>query len=371
MNSYGVVSKLVWDGGSDIKIPSEMGSPREDQLLGTVRERLSELAGRVCYDSCGTGRNSLDYHVHIQQVGHFSVYEHAHMTVLVRMPLVAEVFLNRPGLWVENKFEDGFRVTFNPRTVLEWDAWSELIGVDDFVADASSYKIGDVLSYHAEKAYPQILKPRTRPAETNAGYDAISAVVEPETAEEKWVSLFMVGSRGFSHELVRHGDRTAISQRSTRFVQENESPWVHHPLVQEFLKAPEIKPEDQKRVQKAIDNVVGPARETYALIVETLQPWLTTKGADKLTARKQARGAARGYLGNALATEVVFSASVAQWKRMMVLRACAPADAEIRAVFVDALEVLLESRYGKDFAEYKLVPSPDGLGKVAVTEKRG
>lgn len=366
MNSYGVVSKIVWDGGPDIKIPSEMGTPRGDQLQGTVRERLSELAGRVCYDSCGTGRNSLDYHVHIKQVGHFSVYEHAHMTVLIRIPLVAEIFLNRPGLWIENRFEEGFRVTFNPRTVLEWDGWSDVIGVDDFVDDISSYKIGDVLAYHAEKAYPQVVTPRKRSAEMMAGYDAISAVVEPETGEEKWVSLFMVGSRGFSHELVRHGDRTAISQRSTRFVQESESPWIHHPLVQEFLKSPDVKPEDQKRVQNAIDGVINPARETYGMIVEVLQPWLTTKGADKLTARKQARGAARGYLGNALATEVVFSASVAQWKRMMTMRACAPADAEIRAVFVDALEVLLESRYGKDFTGFKLAPSPDGLGKVAL-----
>lgn len=370
MGKYGVTSKLVWDGTDDIFIPSEMGVPRNDQLQGMVREKLSELAGRVCYDSVGTGRTSPDYHKHIKEVGHLSVYEHAHMTVSISKPIDALVFLNRPGLWVENRFEDGFRVTFNPRNILDWNVWSDQIGVDDLIGSDSSIKIGDVLSFHAEQAYPMMVPPRSRTEIRVASYKAMSQVVPPHTDEEKWVSMYMVGSRGFSHELVRHGDRTGISQRSTRFVQENESEWIDHPLVQEYDKWLLAKSStDSFNFKGKIVELKEMAKRLYGEIVETLQPWLIERGVDKFTARKQSRGAARGYLGNALSTELIFSASAGQWKRMLRMRACPPADAEIREAFVQALAELKKSRYAADFAKFSVVPAPDGLGEIAVEEK--
>jgi thymidylate synthase ThyX len=347
-----------------------MGKPRADQLQGMVREQLSEIAGRVCYDSVGTGRSSPDYHKHVQEVGHLSVYEHAHMTVQIKLPLEALIFLNRPGLWVENRFEEGFRVTFNPRNILDWDMWSQQINVDDLIKEPSSFHIGDVLSFHAEQAYPMMVAPRIRPTQTAEGYQAISEVVEPDEDEEKWVSMFMVGSRGFSHELVRHGDRTGISQRSTRFVAENESEWIDHPLVQEYDKWLFAKDSTAATsFMGKIGDLKKHSKEIYADIVETLQPWLVERGVDKFTARKQARGAARGYLGNALSTELIFSASVGQWKRMMRLRAVGPADAEIRAVFVQALADLKKSRYRADFMDFSVEPASDGLGEISVEKK--
>lgn len=368
MGKYGVTSKLVWDGGTIITIPEEMGKPREDQLQGMVRERLSELAGRVCYDSVGTGRSSPEYHKHIKDVGHLSVYEHAHMTVSISKPIDALVFLNRPGLWVENRFEEGFRVTFNPRNILDWNMWSDQIGVDDLIGEDSSIKTGDILSFHAEQAYPMMVLPRSRPDLRVASYKSISQVVEPQEDEEKWVSMFMVGSRGFSHELVRHGDRTGISQRSTRFVQESESEWIDHPLIQEYLnpKSQHIKPEIAHAIQQSITSLKDTARGLYRNLTNDLEKWLLSRGIDKQTARKQARGAARGYLGNALLTELIFSASVGQWKRMLRMRACAPADAEIRAVFVQALAELKKSRYAADFAKFSVEPAADGLGEISV-----
>ncbi len=374
MGKYGVTSKLVWDGSPIVRLPEEMGKPRTDQLQGQVREILSELAGRVCYDSVGTGRSSPDYHKHVKEVGHLSVYEHAHMTVAIDTPLdlpQALVFLNRPGLWVENRFEDGYRVTFNPRNILDWDVWSEANGVDDFVNDHSELTTGLNLAVHASAAYPMMVSEPAITESTRQRFLKTSRVVEPETDEEKWVSMFMVGSRGFSHELVRHGDRTGVSQRSTRFVQESESEWIDHPLVQEYDKylAARSGVGDASRWIDRIWSVKNLARKVYNEVVETLQAWLIERGVDKFTARKQARGAARGYLGNALSTELIFSASVGQWKRMLRLRAVGPADAEIRAVFVQALAELKNSRYGADFQHFRLEPSPDGLGEVCVEEK--
>src|SRR5262249_16955082 len=103
---------------------------------------------------------------------------------------------------------------------------------------------------------------------------------------------------------------------------------------------------------------------TYRLLVARLEAYLQGQGVVRLAARKQARGAARGYLGNALATELLFSAPVSGWKWILSQRANALADAEIRAVYEPALAAPKASRQGDRFDAFTLVPSPDGLGKV-------
>jgi thymidylate synthase ThyX len=227
-------------------------------------------------------------------------------------------------------------------------------------------------------------------------------LVEPEGEEECWVSLYISGSRGMSHEVVRHGDRTAMSQRSTRYVDEGgkpeenvpASPWIEHPLVTAYwadeknCAEPNIPTLEEDKTplgshEKCLScgaygfnhsnnfmlrhhqqRTIRDAKTTYVGTVRALEPWLKAKGVDGGTARKQARGAARGYLGNALMTELIFSASVGQWKHMLKMRAANAADAEIRAVFTKALPLLKESRYGKFFEGMELEPAGDGLGEA-------
>lgn len=362
-SKYGVRCRLVWDGGDQILIPAEMGEPASDQMIGTWAERLSELGGRICYDSLGKGRSSAEYHRHIHEVRHYSVYEHPHITVALTesgaLDISPAVFLNRPGVYVGlPDTGDGLRVTFNPRALLEWDQW----GWED--APEKTF-----LQYHAENHWPQIMPRVPRGQSELELCHSHSAMASPDHEEEKWVTVFMSGSRGFSHELVRHGDFTAISQRSTRFVDEDGSPWVDHPLVQEYLSAGDVAVPFKEELETAVLDTKRVSRKAYALVASRLQGWLLGKGVDKFTARKQARGAARGYLGNALETEIVFSASVGQWKRMMRMRCCGPADAEIRAVFAEALPELLKSRHAQDFSGFRLEDSKDGIGRVAVEER--
>lgn len=368
VNKYGLIAKLVWDGGDSLRIPEEMGTPAPNQMKGSVYEQLCEIAGRICYDSLGKGRSSEDFHKHILEVGHLSVDEHPHATIEVHTGFQLHVFLNRPDFWVELA-PGATRVTMNPRGIYEWNSWSRIICPDapDLVGSYGS--VGDQLSFQAEKLFPQIVTPKNRPAEVVMQYEKWTKVVPPRTDEEKWVTMFVGGSRGFSHELVRHGNFTGISQRSTRFVDEDGSPWVDHPLVQEYMAAADAPAETKKDLGVRIEGVKGLAREAYSRVSKELQTWLLSRGVEKLTARKQARGAARGYLGNALWTELIFSASVGQWKRMMRMRCCDPADAEIRSVFVDALRELKASRYGKDFENFELVQASDKLGQAAVERK--
>ena len=193
-----------------------------------------------------------------------------------------------------------------------------------------------------------------------------------------------------------------MSQRSTRFVDETDSPWVEHPLLSAFMQDddPEykrsrdtirgwrdgflfdedsasvigyVKPmdlADLDRNEKWVPGVIDHARQLYDGIVKALQEWVIKKGitSDKTGARKQARGAARGYLGNALTTEMIFTASVAQWRWMISQRGVVFADAEIRWLYSamenSVLSALKQCRYAKYFEDLEIVPAPDGIGTV-------
>ena len=395
-----IAAKVIWDGGPNLSIPPQMGTPNNSQMFGTVAEQLGELAGRICYDSLGKGRPSFTeevvtgvdrhtgeqllktvqgYHDHILETKNLSVHEHFNATIRIpfgidvvddnRKMLVAMHMLNRPGVFtgvgVNPAGIRSLRVTLNARCVLEWDAWSRsMYGYrdDQFMLD---HQIEYILRLHFHEIAPHVVS--TIEAPCDLWPELINAELDiPIHDEERWVSMYMSGSRGFSHELVRHGDRSAISQRSTRYVDESESDWVTHPLESAFI---DQMPSDDARdwVEAGGLGVIGPSQIHYKYCVSSLEPWLISRGVDKATARKQSRGAARGYLGNALFTELVFSASVAQWKRMIQQRASPFADAEIRECFCKAIKELKESRYADCFEEYRLVDSPDGIGQIAVT----
>lgn len=388
MSYEGLVARLVWEGTDEVRIPPEMGTPREDQMQGTARERLVELAGRVCYDSLGTGRASVPYHGNIIEINHGALWEHAVLTVecsfdtkenLLRHTLYC---LNRPSLFVDNPYRNQdeppvLRLTLNLRHLNEWIKGTRAPGL--LPAGYFGWRVheeanhlapnvldgSDLLLWRRPTHEGRTLTAKsrdttetlTREAEVRMYGLRSVKVVEPETDEEKWITLFLSGSRGFSHELVRHGDWTAISQRSTRYVDESESAWVIHPLTQEWISQHPYKDVVRTEMRKTIEG----ARACYDGLVKELQRWLEGR-IDKFSARKQARGAARGFLGNALSTEVIFSASVAQWRHMLRMRLSDAADAEIRDVFALALEELKRSRYGDRFQEFLTAPAKDGIG---------
>lgn len=357
-------AQLVYDG-HELHIPTSCGTPTDTQLVGTVAENLCELAGRECYDSLGAehSRGSADFHQHILEVGHLSIYEHFNFTI--RLPEVASDpaslldLMNRPGLYVRvgdclDDIQPPLHVTLNLRCVLDWHKWRPPHRA------ASACPMAIVLAAYA--VAPAVIAKSGLLGAPHTSLDVQGVeVVVPYDDEEKWVTLRLTGSRGFSHEQVRHGDRTAISQRSTRYVDEADSDWCMHPLVLAMMDDPENH-EFFGRVQRFIDE----SRTVYREIVQRGSKHLMNSGA-KLTAvgsRKQARGAARGFLGNALGTSLIFSASVAQWRRMLAMRCHPAADAEIRESAAAALACLKQSAYADRFADMVLVPSPDGLGEV-------
>jgi len=370
-------AELVFDQSGSVKVPTAMGEPKEHQDKGTDLERLAEIAGRVCYDSMGRGRSSPEWHKHVLEVDHLSVYEHCPITIgldreqfrvhpdepeialdLAMLGIVSRL-MGRPGITAmfhqRNKNLHELRINFNPRCVLDWNKLP--FGNP---GDVIERQIWATMLEAVKDVAPQMAQEYDLPSDRYK-YEH----VEPYFETEKWVSFWLKSSRGWSHEQVRHGDFSGISQRSTRFVDESESDWHWHPLLAQYL---EEHTDDETCVKflKPIDGSMMMAKATYQLIVEHLEPWLVTRGVDKLTARKQARGAARGFLGNALSTQMIFSASVWEWKCYLGQRMSPHADAEIRLVANEVFEAILDSKWGGDFGDYDIEDSPDGIGMVLV-----
>ena len=142
-------------------------------------------------------------------------------------------------------------------------------------------------------------------------------------------------SRGLTHELIRHRAGTAVSQRSTRYVDESEGDWVVHPVLAEYLET-----DMGAFLKDSLESFQQSSQRIYRNIVELLEAHMTSVGVDKFTARKQARGAARGFLGNALETELIWSANVRALRNVIEQRGVLAADAEIRGFALDLLGIM-------------------------------
>jgi len=165
-------------------------------------------------------------------------------------------------------------------------------------------------------------------------------------------------SRGCTHELVRHRAGCAISQRSTRYVDESVSPYILHPLIEKY---------NDNVVEDALQDAIRASRYAYNMVVATIESKLITAGVDKFAARKQARGAARGMLGNALCTSMVWTANIRALRGCIEQRANPAAEAEIRVLFnriyEEALAIVPEY-----FDDYEKVECPDGIGYGLITK---
>jgi hypothetical protein len=357
-------ASLVFDGGSEVRIPESMGTPSADQMKGTPAEQLGEVACRICYDSLGSGRSSEALHKHILEVINLSVYEHFQFTVgFTNIPIhqILQTLMNRKGVWIKivEPDESMIDVTINFRTILEWNKCTRSGNINGR-SQSIRYHLQKVAHSLAPMIVPMPEDNSTGEFEREKGVMLIdSDRLDPDQA---WVSLWLYGSRGFTHEQVRH--RFAISQRSTRYVDETDSPYIIHPLITKWLNDKEGLLTDKVRATTLMTQSVEADRKTYIYLVEQLQAYSMKQGLDRTNARKQARGAARGYLGNALASEMIFSAPVTGWRHILRQRASKFADAEIRTIYTPALKALKSSRYGGFFADLETVPAPDGMGEV-------
>lgn len=327
---------LIFDNVSnELIVPERMGKPRADQLQGTPQENLCELAGRVCFDSLGKekGRPSSTYHPNILDMAHTSIYEHANFTVKFTDPFLVAFdwlasWVNRPGVWVTTKdwYKD-MRVTLNLRSLLEWEkhAWSSELG--------NSARVGRFL----RMAIGKHLKCLPLVGERHDD-DTAASVVTPVSDNDIWVSFFIENvSRALTAELNRHGDWTAVSQRSTRYCDESMAKFVKHPL--------------DRQNPIMIESMTDYRATCYTAALRDIVSDADFKGQNIPNAIRQGRAAATRYMPMGMETQEVFSASLAQWKWILFSRMAEGADAEIRELAKEIYDLLMAkfpSRFSVD-----------------------
>lgn len=341
----------------ELNTPKSLSANKDGKFFdhhfqSTTGDNLTELSGRICYDSCvmEKSRNSVDYHKHINEVKHTSVQGHFNQVVEIQTinnqinDFILWSCLDRPGVYVSlNPQNNNVRISSNLRSANEWSKFNNRIISPDIQND-----LGAAIQSLFKQKCPLTLS-HLNIQESNF----IGKIVLPIWPEEKWLTFYINNvSRGLSHELVRHGYMTGISQRSTRYVDESESNWIYHPLEQKY--------KDYMPINEITEHE-NTSKQLYFNIQSKLEKCLIDNGIDKFSARKQSRGAARGHLGNALSTELIWSSSLSEIKEIIRQRASDGADAEIR-LFGDQLYEIANKCYPEEFTDYKTKPSPDGIG---------
>ena len=198
-------------------------------------------------------------------------------------------------------------------------------GVEDFTRRLVPYHQNkqEVLISAAAKACYDAHGPKGRSVEENV-QRAISNQHFSVT-EHSVVTLFITGiSRGCSHELVRHR-HFSFSQRSTRYVSENDACVVLEPRTLEL----------KRREPAAFAEYLDSLEQSFAAYRKAVGAFeaLAPESLSATDRRKYARGAARQLLPHALETQIVITGNLRTWREVLLLRTHHSAEAEIRRLF--------------------------------------
>tara|TARA_Y100001960_G_scaffold325890_1_gene409103 strand:- start:400 stop:1197 length:798 start_codon:yes stop_codon:yes gene_type:complete len=158
-------------------------------------------------------------------------------------------------------------------------------------------------------------------------------------------------SRSLTHELVRHRAGFAYSQRSQRFVDESNSPFVIPPAI-----AKNANTKSEKILREAIEN----STEAYNSLVIELEKTLPEKLFEtQWDRRKAVRQAARAILPNATETKIFVTGNVRAWRHFIEQRGAGYADWEIRKLAINILNILAKEA-PLLFGDFTINDLPDG-----------
>jgi len=145
-------------------------------------------------------------------------------------------------------------------------------------------------------------------------------------------------SRACSHQLVRHRI-ASYSQKSQRYVNENDFDFVTPPAISEI-------PEAKAEYDRVIAEITGSYSKIADMLTEKHKAGFIAEGLDEKTAaskaRKLANEDARFLLPNACETKIVVTMNVRSLFNFFRHRCCNRAQWEIRAVANEMLRLCLQ-----------------------------
>ncbi len=246
------------------------------------------------------------------------------------------------------------RVYLVSRPSVDWEKIAELLADEDLPGVSESIRAGEdessaIVEVSARLCYMSFGRGRRHIEDfiTNLLSKGDGSVFE----HVNYGFVITGVSRSLTHELVRHRAGFAYSQRSQRFVDESDSPFVVPPAISEGGG------EDSGGILKdALEKAAGSYQELVDALEKSIPDDVFPTTWDR---RKAVRQAARAVLPNATETKIFVTANVRAWRHFIEMRGAAYADWEIRRLALAILEILRDEApllFG-DFTVEKL---PDG-----------
>lgn len=308
---------------------------RNDQMCGNSYELLMELAGRICYNSIhGKGRDTKEYFKNILESEHYSILAHSWFCFELdsysdRPISVSDIAFRwlslEPGTFIFEKNYVHYMLV-NLRTIMRWFNKDFLIA-DLSVAnlDGSDFRLlFDIVNtlvfniiekFKLKNIFPGNLIPNIINNDNILTENEID-IVNGFPSEFRPITFWIKCSRSCSHELIRHNYNVAISQRSTRYVDESKSNFIHHPLTSNTWI-------DDEKISFDPFNL-NRYKSAFAIHTES-------SGLD----RKAARGIAARYLPHGIETQLVMTFPRFVLDNLFKYRINEHADAEIRQIAED------------------------------------
>ncbi len=199
---------------------------------------------------------------------------------------------------------------------------------------------------------------RPRPGGNKAYLDHILEVGHGSVLEHAvWSFVFTGVSRSLTHELIRHRAGMGYSQLSQRYVDESVAEYVE----------PDVIAGDPEMHALWLE-AVGQVHRAYVGLVEKLTAHFKDE-PDRTQRRKLARQAARSVLPNATETKIFVTANARALRHFIEMRASRHAEVEVRKLALKVLEVM-KVEAPNLFADYQLVPLPDGTAEVDTPHRK-
>jgi thymidylate synthase (FAD) len=199
---------------------------------------------------------------------------------------------------------------------------------------------------------------RPRPGGNKAYLDHILEVGHGSVLEHAvWNFIFAGVSRTLTHELIRHRAGWAYSQLSQRYVDESVAEYVE----------PDCIAADPELHRLWLD-AVAQSHQAYMKLTERLLETFQSE-PDRTLRRKLARQAARSVLPNATETKIFISANARALRHFIELRGSRHAEVEIRKLAIQVLRIM-QREAPNLFADYKLVPLPDGTFEAETPHRK-
>lgn len=147
-------------------------------------------------------------------------------------------------------------------------------------------------------------------------------------------------SRALTHELIRHTAGVAVSQRSTRYVDEGDSCFVMPPLAIVYAEDSDRKANDKRILQAMLHRQHVEATRTYLAALNVAMSVLEGSGLSKTAARKVARGTVRSILPMNLETSLYWTMNLQAFVNTLFQRMADGADIEICRLFSCLLDTV-------------------------------